>query len=410
MKLNPRAQEVRKFIHAHPHWAAVQTIYHRLVSKGYCAFLAGGCVRDALLGVVAHDLDIATNATPDQIESLFEKTVNVGKSFGVMRVLLDGADIEVATFRTDGEYKDGRRPEAVIFSSPQEDAQRRDFTINALFFDLQSEEILDFVEGQQDLVKKIIQTVGNARQRFQEDQLRLLRAARFAAQLDFVIEERTFRAMTELASTVKNVSGERLRDELGKLLKSKNVSRGLQAMNDSGLMRELFPWHQGAQTWSSLQVQELWQSLSLFFREASPENLSEGLELLKLSSKEQRSIEEAWSLWQKPEDFFVKRVGLKLQTSVQSGIAWALEVLLQENKFKKEIIELRVQKESLANSSTALLPPAFLNGEDMKGHLQGKDIGNCLQEAYWLQLEKKLLSRDEALLWLQEYLKRQKGS
>ncbi|MDG0818229.1 CCA tRNA nucleotidyltransferase [Bdellovibrio svalbardensis] len=398
------AQSVRQLIHAHPHWGAVQAIYHRLVANGYCAFLAGGCVRDALLGLVAHDLDIATDATPDQIESLFEKTVNVGKSFGVMRVIVDGADIEVATFRTDGDYKDGRRPDSVVFSSPEEDAKRRDFTINALFFDLQSEQVLDFVDGQIDLEQKIIKTVGQARFRFQEDQLRLLRAARFAAQLSFAVEEQTLLAMTEMASAVKNVSGERIRDEMGKLLKSKNVSLGLEVMNQSGLMKVLFPWRQGKTDWSAMGAQELWQNLSLFFREASPPDLAKGLGLLRLSAKDRKAIEESWELWQQPEAFFTKRTGSKLQLLLKSGVDWALQVLLQEKKFVPEIEAVRKQKAAWGDS----LPKAFLSGDDVKGLLQGEAIGRCLQEVYWLQLERQLGSREEALLWLKKHL--EKGS
>lgn len=398
------AQQVRQLIHSHPQWAAVQAIYHRLVGKGYSAFLAGGCVRDALLGLVANDLDIATDATPDQIEELFTKTVNVGKSFGVMRVILEGADIEVATFRTDGDYKDGRRPDSVIFSSPEEDAKRRDFTINALFFDLQSEQVLDFVEGQKDLFNKIIKTVGDPRKRFQEDHLRLLRAARFAAQLDFIIEEQTLLAMSEMAPVVKNVSGERLRDEMGKLLKSKNVPLGLQMMNQSHLMTTLFPWREGLTDWPGYATQELWKNLSLFFKAATPENFLAGLDLLKLSAKDRRAIDDAWNTWQQPEAFFALRAGAKLQLLMKPGIEWALEVLYRQNLFKTEIDLLRKQRIDFTQG----LPKAFLGGEDLKGYLQGEAIGRCLQESYWLQLEKQLQSREEALLWLQRFLK--KGS
>ncbi len=361
-------------------------------------------MRDALLGLEANDLDIATDATPDQIESLFEKTVNVGKSFGVMRVIVEGADVEVATFRTDGDYRDGRRPDSVVFSSPEEDAQRRDFTINALFFDLQSEQVLDFVEGQKDLLQKIIKTVGDPRKRFQEDQLRLLRAARFAAQLSFPVEMQTLAAMKELAGTVKNVSGERLRDEMGKLLKSKNVSLGLQVMDQSGLMQELFPWRQGQTNWASHNSSELWKNLSLFLRQTGKVDFMKGLDLLKLSVKDRRAIEEAWGLWQQPESFFSQRVGAKLQLLQKSGVAWALEVLQSEQKYQSEIHAVFLENASFGDS----LPKAFLNGDDLKGHLQGESIGRCLQEAYWLQLEKQLRSREEAMQWLQRYLN--KGS
>lgn len=419
-------KQIHELLHSHPHWAAVQAIYHRLSAAGYKAFLAGGCVRDALLGLEANDLDIATSATPDQIEQLFDKTVNVGKSFGVMRVILEGADIEVATFRTDKEYKDGRRPEGVIFSSPEEDAKRRDFTINALFFDLASEQVLDFVHGQEDLQKQIIRTVGEAKFRFQEDHLRLLRAARFSAQLNFPVEEKTLLAMKSMAPAVKTVSGERIRDEMGKLFKAKNPGRGLKVMNESGLMKELFPFHTSEHQWpQSLipqnQKTESWKAFALFLAKASGNDLVAALDLLKLSSKDRRSIEDCIALWNKPQEFFNQRLGFKLQALGKPGIQWGLQVaktfadskvsLLSSDALSISVVlsmtaqhqvaigELFIQRDSFGEN----LPKPFLNGDDLKGKLQGEAIGRCLLEAYNLQLERQLKSRDEALQWLQSY-------
>lgn len=192
----------------HSQWPAVEEILQSLKLAGYECYLAGGCVRDALLGRPASDLDVATNATPEQIEKLFPKTIAVGKSFGVMRVLSRGSDIEVATFRKDGLYKDGRRPEDVSFSSPEEDAKRRDFTVNALFFDLSKEKVIDFVSGLEDLKQQTLRAVGDAFLRFEEDKLRILRALRFASQLGFVIESKTFQAIKISAPQVVQVSPE----------------------------------------------------------------------------------------------------------------------------------------------------------------------------------------------------------
>ena len=396
---------IRQLLHSHPHWGAVQAIYHRLFAHGYKAFLAGGCVRDALLGIPANDLDIATDATPDQIEQIFTKTVAVGKSFGVMRVIEEGADIEVATFRTDGSYKDGRRPDHVTFTTPEEDADRRDFTVNALFFDLENEQILDFVEGQKDLSRKIVRAVGDPHLRFQEDQLRLLRGARFAAQLDFSIEEKTLEAMTSMAPAVHSVSGERIRDEMGKLLKSKNVSLGLQMMEQSTLLKELFPWKQGPISWSPSGTKEVWKNLSLFLRDADDKNLKSSLDMLKLSVKERRAIEESWILWRKPAVFLQQRLGLRLQQLQKPGIRWALEVLHKEDVQSLEIENLFNENRGWGET----LPRPFLNGEDLKGKLQGEAIGRTLQEAYNLQLEKQLSTREAALEWLAQHLGSHKG-
>ncbi|WP_413581689.1 CCA tRNA nucleotidyltransferase [Bdellovibrio sp. HCB288] len=394
--------QVRTILQSHPHWPAVEAIYHSLSDKGYKAFLAGGCVRDALLGFKANDLDIATDATPDQIEKLFEKTVGVGKVFGVMRVLMGGADIEVATFRNDGTYADGRRPDHVEFSSPEEDAERRDFTVNALFYDLKTHQVLDFVNGQVDLQKQILRTVGDAKKRFTEDHLRLLRGARFAAQLDFAIEPVTMKAMTEMSSLVKTVSGERLRDEMGKLLKAKNVSLGLRVMQDTGLQAELFPWKAMDVSWTGYPGCEIWQNLSLYLRSAGSEQLSKSIELLRLSTKERRGIEDAWNLWHKPEEFLMQRLGIQLQQMQKPGVYWALEVLMKEGHFEERILALFAELQGFGEE----LPKPFLTGEDLKGKLQGPAIGACLQEAYCLQLEKNHGDRKQALAWLDQYLKK----
>ncbi|XGC82350.1 CCA tRNA nucleotidyltransferase [Bdellovibrio bacteriovorus] len=396
--------KVQELLESHPHWPAVKAIYHKLDSHGYKAFLAGGCVRDALLGIPANDLDVATDATPDQIEAFFEKTVNVGKVFGVMRVLQDGADIEVATFRTDGTYADGRRPDEVHFSSPEEDAKRRDFTVNALFYDLAKNQVLDFVHGQEDLKSQTLRTVGMAEQRFKEDHLRLLRAARFVAQLDFTLEDKTYLALQTMAAEVKTVSGERLRDELIKLLNSKAVAKGLKVMLDSGLLHHLFPFRERDNSWQgSFGASEDWQLLSLFFRKAEIQELQSSLQLLKLSTKDLRAILRAWTTFQRPEEFLQLRLGLQLQAMQDPGIAFAFEVLIQEKHVKATEMQNLLQ----AYKALGPLPAPLLTGEDVKGRLQGKAIGICLTEAYCLQLESKITSRDSALNWLQDYLKKE---
>ncbi|MNK01178.1 CCA-adding enzyme [compost metagenome] len=392
--------QIEELLQQHSQWSAVNTIYHKLKAHGYKAFLAGGCVRDALLGVPAYDLDIATDATPDQIEKLFTKTVNVGKSFGVMRVLEAGQDIEVATFRTDGEYHDGRHPEGVHFSSPEEDAQRRDFTINALFFDLAAKQVLDFVDGQKDLGKKLIRTVGQAEKRFQEDHLRLLRAVRFSAQLNFEIETGTFECIKKMNSLVKSVSGERLRDEWGKLLKSASVEKGLKAAVDTGLMTVLFPFRAQDYSWDKKLFSEPWQLLALFLRRAPQGELAKSLDMLKLSTKERRSIEEAWGTWQKPESLLSLRLGEQLQRLARPGVYYAFCILESESSTP----EYRRLRESWQDFGETL-PSPYLSGEDVKGQLQGPQIGYCLQEAFSLQLEKTIQSREAALEWLSAHVK-----
>ena len=189
----------------------------KLQRAGFAAFWVGGCVRDFLLGREPQDFDIATNAKPEQVEKLFQRTIPVGKKFGVILVVENKQQFEVATFRAEAEYRDGRRPGKVIFANAEADASRRDFTINGLFYDPLTEKIHDWVGGERDLQAKIIRTIGRPEERFGEDHLRMLRAVRFAAQLDFEIEPKTLAAIQALAPKIKLISAERVRDELIKL-------------------------------------------------------------------------------------------------------------------------------------------------------------------------------------------------
>lgn len=197
-----------------------------LQQAGFTAFWVGGCVRDFLLGREPQDFDIATDAKPEQVEKLFKRTVAVGRKFGVMIVVEGGHQFQVATFRAEADYQDGRRPEKIIFANAEADASRRDFTVNGLFYDPLTKKIHDWVGGEKDLGAKIIRTIGKPEERFGEDHLRLLRAVRFAAQLDFEIEPKTFAAVKKLAPKIKIISAERIRDELLKLFSPPQLDRG----------------------------------------------------------------------------------------------------------------------------------------------------------------------------------------
>ena len=216
-------------------------IVRRLHEAGYRALLAGGCVRDMLLGVEPKDYDIATDAGPAEVMALFEKTIPVGEQFGVCRVRRDGTEYEVATFRTESGYADGRHPDEVAFCDARRDALRRDFTVNAMFWDPVEEELLDYVGGRQDLERGLIRAVGDPRERFQEDHLRLIRAVRFAARLGFEIESETRQAMCDLAHTIRLVSAERLQQELRIILTDRDPAGALRLMDRVGLLGMIFP-------------------------------------------------------------------------------------------------------------------------------------------------------------------------
>jgi poly(A) polymerase len=221
--------------------ATATAIVRCLCDAGHAAYFNGGCVRDMVRGVEPHDIDIATSAAPEQVQALFSKTVAVGAQFGVVLVLENMHQFEVATFRSDEAYVDGRRPTSVRFGSPKEDAQRRDFTINGLFFDPITNDIIDFIGGRADIAGKIVRAIGEPLQRFAEDKLRLLRCIRFASTLGFEIEVKTFAAVRELAAQIDVVSAERIRDELIKIFTRSNAGRGLELLDESGLLKEILP-------------------------------------------------------------------------------------------------------------------------------------------------------------------------
>ncbi len=218
-----------------------QSIVRRLRGAGFVALYAGGCVRDQLLGHVPHDYDIATDARPEQVRPLFPHTYAVGAHFGVVVVHESGHDFQVATFRSDHAYVDGRRPEGVTFSTPQMDAERRDFTMNGLFLDPLTGEVLDYVNGRRDLEAHIVRAIGDPVARFREDRLRLLRAVRFTAVLGFEIEPATWAAVKEHAADIHDVSAERIREELVKIFLHRSRVHGFDLLVESGLMQHVLP-------------------------------------------------------------------------------------------------------------------------------------------------------------------------
>ena len=203
-------------------------VVDRLQRAGHRALWAGGCVRDLLMDREPSDYDVATDATPDRVMGLFRRTIPVGVSFGVVRVLgpREAGAVEVATFRSDGRYDDGRRPQSVTFGTPEADARRRDFTINGMFLDPVRDEILDLVGGKKDLEARVLRAIGDPIERFAEDKLRLLRAVRFAARLGFELEQSTKAAIASMAGEVRVVSAERIAEELRKMLVHPSRGRG----------------------------------------------------------------------------------------------------------------------------------------------------------------------------------------
>jgi poly(A) polymerase len=220
---------------------AARELVERLRQNGHVAYFAGGCVRDLVRGETPKDFDVATDARPEEVQKIFSRTYAVGAHFGVIVVLEDGFQFEIATFRSDGVYLDGRRPTEVHFSSAEEDAKRRDFTINGMFFDTKKNEVIDFVGGRTDLEGKLIRAIGTPADRFAEDRLRMLRAVRFATVLGFAIEPATWKALRENAGQINEISAERIQEELVRIFLSPNRVRGWDLLDESGLLRAILP-------------------------------------------------------------------------------------------------------------------------------------------------------------------------
>jgi poly(A) polymerase len=216
-------------------------ILRRLREEGYACYLAGGCVRDMLLKKEPQDYDIATNARPEEIQQIFPDTIPVGAQFGVILVVLDEQPFEVASFRYDGPYLDGRRPTHVRYGTLEEDVERRDFTINGMMYDPIADRVIDLVEGQRDIERRCVRAIGNAQARFEEDRLRMIRAVRFAASLKFDIDGATFSAIQQLAPTVTAISWERIGEEITRILTEGGARRGFELLDESGLLNVLLP-------------------------------------------------------------------------------------------------------------------------------------------------------------------------
>lgn len=424
-------------------------IIRRLVDAGYEAYLVGGCVRDELRGAAPQDFDIATSATPDEVEKLFKKTIGVGKQFGLMLVAEGGYQYEVATFRTDAGYSDGRRPTAVTFGTAQVDAERRDFTVNGLFLNPLTGTLHDWVGGQGDLEARRLRTIGDPAERFGEDHLRLLRAVRFAAQLDFEIEKKTFAAVQDNSEKIQIVSPERVRDELLKLFRPPHAARGLDLLRDSGLLANILP-----------------ELLPTFDCDQSPEYHPEGsvynhirLGLENLSVDAPASL--PWTILlhdiAKPVTASIggdgrihfyahERIGTDMALKILERLRFprkqideisftirhhmqfkdapkmrkaTLRRLLLRPTFELELEQhridclsshgqldihsfLKAEQRSIADHPTLILP--LVGGEDLidLGVAQGPALGELLEAIRDKQLAEEISTREEALAWVKE--------
>jgi poly(A) polymerase len=435
------------YVKMSPMEKTAREITRRLREHGRVAYFAGGSVRDMVRGLPAKDFDVATDATPDVVQKIFPHTYAVGAHFGVVVVVENGFNFEVATFRSDGAYLDHRHPANVRFSSPEEDAKRRDFTINGMFFDPEKDEVIDFVGGRVDIEAKIIRAIGNPSQRFEEDRLRMLRAIRFAVELDYKIDNETWKALVESAASINEISAERIRDELVKIFLSRNRVRGWDLLDESGLMRAVLPELDAMK--GCLQPEQFHPEGDVFqhtglMLELLPEKVSAPLVFAVLlhdvAKPVTSTVDETGRIRFNEHD----RIGATMTESIMERLRFsraeidaAVEMVRQHMVFK-DVPNMRVAKlkrfmarptfeeelelhrvdcasshrmmdnyefllrkrEEFANEP--IIPPSLVRGDDLiaLGMKPGPKFGQILEAVETRQLEGALKDRQQALDWV----------
>jgi len=397
-------------------------IVRRLQREGYEALLAGGCVRDMLLGRRPKDYDVATSARPEDVMGLFRRTLKVGAKFGVVIVLNRHAQVEVATFRSESGYQDGRHPDHVTFTDAAADASRRDFTINGMFYDPLAEQVIDYVGGQADLAKRIIRTIGHPHERFGEDYLRMLRAIRFSTQLDFPIERKTFAAVRQNAARITNISGERIAIELEATLVHPNRQQGASMLLASGLAEAVFPELPSGGGGRAVEVLGGLRkrvdgalALAAFFSACPAEMALAQCRILKPSRNRTKhlgfllnhrgrllddgmSLASLKKLLAKP--YFWDLYELERATQKADGDQQALASLAR--------LRRRVQ----ALRGVNVKPRPLLNGHDLirLGAAGGPEVGQLAEELYIAQLEEHLRTKKQAEQWAGQWLQRHRST
>ena len=424
-------------------------IVQTLRKKGFEAYFVGGCVRDLLLKKFPKDFDIATNAVPKVVARIFKKTIPVGAQFGVMLVLEDGVSFEVATFRADKGYQDGRRPTGVRFTDAKEDAIRRDFTVNGLFLDPTSRRVMDWVGGQKDLKKKIIRAIGDPARRFKEDKLRMLRAVRFASVLGFKIESKTFAAVKKYASAIKTVSHERVRDELVKMFTGPNPGLALTLLDKSGLLKEVLPevvkmkgvqqpkaFHPEGDVFvhTRLLMEQLKNpstvlAFGALLHDVGKPDTFRRADRIRFNGHDRVGAaitDKILTRLRFPNDLKAEVIacvdGHMRFKDVRQMRESTLKKFLQRPTFETELEQHRIdclashgdlsnwrflKKTIKTLSKEEIKPKPLIGGRDILGlgHAEGPIIGKILKKVEELQLERKLETKEEALEWVKKKFK-----
>jgi tRNA nucleotidyltransferase/poly(A) polymerase len=387
-------------------------IAQKLRAAGFEALWAGGCVRDELLGLTPKDYDVATSATPDQIRGLFgrRRTLAIGASFGVITVLGPKAagQVEVATFRTDAAYSDGRHPDSVTFTTAEHDAERRDFTINGLFFDPIAAKIVDYVDGQEDLKARILRAIGDPRLRLSEDKLRMLRAVRFAASFNFSIEPDTLRAIQEMAPEINTVSAERIGSEIRRMLLDSNRAQALALLRETNLLSQVLPeigdlpetvFNETARVLAALDQPSISLALAVILLLAPRSSLLAPTVGRRLRFTNKEIERAAWLLANKS---LIAQAPQLPWPNLQRLLTHegALELLsLHEAAAGPDDPALAFCRERLAWPAERLNPRPLVDGSALIHHglTPGPHFSNLLEQVRDAQLNREINSREEAL-------------
>ena len=392
-------------------------IVQRLRRAGFEAYWAGGCVRDQLLGRTPKDYDVATDATPRQIHRLFprRRTLDMGAAFGVVTILgrRGSGQVEVATFRSDATYSDGRHPDSVTFSTAEEDAARRDFTINGLFFDPVKRQVIDFVGGREDLERRVVRAIGQPLERFGEDKLRMLRAVRFAATLDFTLEQRTLGAIRRMAAQITVVSRERVAVEMRRILVDCQRGRGVRLLLETGLAAAILPELVPADDAGSRRLDHTLAMLERLHEPSFPLTLAvllgelvdaDGAEQVcrrwRLSNKENHRV---WWLVEHRGALFAARtmrrsalLRLLVAEGIEELLALEESVALIDGSDTDEVAYCR---SLLERPRETLDPPPLLTGDDLlaAGVAPGPQYGELLERVRNAQLDEEIHTKADAL-------------
>jgi len=418
-------------------------IVRTLRGRGHQAFFAGGCVRDRLLGRRPKDYDVATGALPDEVLSCFPDARKIGERFGVVQVRAAGAEVEVATFRSEHDYRDGRRPHRVRFThNPEEDVVRRDFTVNGLLYDPIEDRVLDYVGGRADLEARLIRAIGDPRLRFAEDKLRMIRAVRFAAALGFEIEPRTLAAIQERAREIKVVAAERIREELNRILTEGGARRGFELLDETGLLKEILPeaarmkgvpqppeFHPEGDVWThtllmleGLEKPSVTLALGVLLHDVGKPDTFRVADRIRFDGHVERGVEIAKEIMGRLR--YSKREIEQAAALVKHHMRFRDLPRMRPGKLKKflrtggfdehlelhrldclgshrnlENYEFARKKLEEFREEEALRPPRLITGDDLKreGYEPGPAFQRILSEVEEAQLEGRLADRNEAL-------------